>query len=89
MLVLVWHEKKTNSQTILSPRHGTLFFHDQDDVDNFVNNYEMKGSKQCSGTFSYSARDISLLSNYFILRGCKSSFNRSVTGSMQVKSFQL
>ena len=29
----------------MEPRHGTLFFHDQDDVDNFVNNYSATDSE--------------------------------------------
>jgi hypothetical protein len=37
--------KKTWNQTSIVPRHGTLLFCDQDDVDNYVNNYVMKQGK--------------------------------------------
>ena len=34
--------KKTKNEISISSRHGLLLFSDQDDVDNFVNNYELK-----------------------------------------------
>lgn len=37
--------KKIQNQTSIAPRHGTLLFCDQDDVDNYVNNYQMKQGK--------------------------------------------
>ena len=44
MLFFDWRTKKTN-QISIAPRHGTLLFSDQDDVDNYVNNYHMKQGK--------------------------------------------
>ena len=32
--------KKCKGEGLYHPRHGTLFFADQDDVDNFVENYK-------------------------------------------------
>ena len=38
--------RKGRGDTSISLRHGTLLFSDQDDVDNFVDNYEHVKTKQ-------------------------------------------
>ena len=38
--------RKGRGDTSISSRHGTLLFSDQDDVDNFVDNYEHVKTKQ-------------------------------------------
>jgi hypothetical protein len=32
--------KKSQGQSLSEPKHGTLYFADQDDVDNYVRNYD-------------------------------------------------